>query len=409
MSSEIFDEYARIALDKGLIKEAAEEETNPRYDSHDLSAIQMLYDVKPNGEDDDILDKAHPEPVVIAPSYDRFNGLVEDLKQQHDMMCYIALKPNDGKLTHHRYVKANSDLVDELTRIAFLLDKNGQEDLMCLADNCTSSLVKSGTVLGGIGIAVLVGAAALAGLAYTQNYPPVQGVVQNSESTITEIREAIEDDPELAPELTSVISKIEVLKDAAEKVLDIKIMGDVNSDDDAAPTEGDVLQNTQTGRTIKKIIKVTEGMQDGALKKIEIYRKICKLMQKYLGRSVAAMRAKESKFMDDLPDWAAWGRDAFRGVIPSDYRDAYLAMESLSKAISESLKHTENIEKMSKTVDDEQELTNQLNALYNELNSGLSERIEEKKSADEKPAEKPAEEKPAADKTEEEVMKLFED
>ena len=148
-SSEIFDNFAKIALDKGLISEAAEgviktvlaESTNPRYDSKTLSDIEILYGVRPNGKDEkDIIGQAHPESVVIAPAYDRLNGLVENVKERHDIMVGIAMKPHQGKLTGHKYAK--QDLLNELIRLGTFLDSKGQEDLMSLADGCTEKLTK---------------------------------------------------------------------------------------------------------------------------------------------------------------------------------------------------------------------------------------------------------------------------
>jgi hypothetical protein len=146
--SEIFEEYAKIALERGLIKEAQNEskKPNPRYDSVDLEAMEMLYGIKPNDEEDHIVEQAHPESVVVAPAYDRANGLVENLLERQDIMTGIALKPNDGKLVQRRYVVAHNDLVNELLKTAFMLDKKGQEDLMKLADNCSGRLNKEAEI-----------------------------------------------------------------------------------------------------------------------------------------------------------------------------------------------------------------------------------------------------------------------
>lgn len=148
--SEIFKEYAKLAVERGLIKEAKKEPEKPKskYDSVDLEAVQMLYGIKVDDEEKSVLERAHPDPVIMAPSYDRANGLVENLLERHDIMTQIALKPTDGKLTHKRYVKASQELVNELLKSAFVLDGKGEEDLMKLADSCADKLVKEAWVTG---------------------------------------------------------------------------------------------------------------------------------------------------------------------------------------------------------------------------------------------------------------------
>ena len=144
--SDIFNEFAKIAIEKGLITEATEvsDETNPRFDSLSNDDIKALYGVKPDGESEKhILDQAHPESVYVAPAYDKMNGLVENLFERQDIMAWIATKPNDGKHTQERYVKASQDLTMALLNTAFMLDRTGNEALMKLADSCASRLVET--------------------------------------------------------------------------------------------------------------------------------------------------------------------------------------------------------------------------------------------------------------------------
>ena len=126
--SEIFDEYSKIALKEGFITESEEKADNSGEKSY-RETIQLLYDVKPNGKDEKhILDQAHAEsPVIIAPAYDRVNGLVENLFERQDIMVGIALKRNNGNLTQHRYAK--KELTDELIRIGFEMDNKDIDDL----------------------------------------------------------------------------------------------------------------------------------------------------------------------------------------------------------------------------------------------------------------------------------------
>jgi hypothetical protein len=142
--SDIFNNYAKIMEEQGLLKNAqrsSEAKTRPQ--GIDPEAIQMLYHVKPNGKDEKpIVEQAHPEPAYVAPAYDRMNGLVENVQERQNMMIEIMEDPQHGKLTQHRYVKANNELLQELIRVATYMDNKNQEDLMKLADSCASELTK---------------------------------------------------------------------------------------------------------------------------------------------------------------------------------------------------------------------------------------------------------------------------
>lgn len=144
--SDTFNEFARIAVDQGLISEAEEKEDNK--DSKDYEEmIQMLYGVKPNGKDEKhILDQAHPEsPVIIAPSYDKLNGLVENLQERQNIIIGITQRPTNGNLTQHRYASARQDLVEELVRVGFEMDNKDEAEfgeLRALADSCSERISK---------------------------------------------------------------------------------------------------------------------------------------------------------------------------------------------------------------------------------------------------------------------------
>lgn len=142
--SEIFDHYVKIAEDKGLVSNDSEKskkklEKDLRADSLDISAIEALYGVKPNAPKDmeykkNIMEVAHPEPVVTAPSYDKLNGLVENNIERQNIMINIVNKTNDGIVNHKKY--ARKELLLSLVRVANDLDNKDQEELRVLADTC---------------------------------------------------------------------------------------------------------------------------------------------------------------------------------------------------------------------------------------------------------------------------------
>lgn len=187
--SKIFDEYAKIAEERGLISKEAYP-MDKRVESRTLSDIEILYGVKPNGKDEkDIVEQAHPETAVVAPAYDKMNGIVENQNQLADVMRYIALRPPNGLYQQKRFVSAEQDLIESLVRIGFLMDNKGEEDLMKLADSCAGRLEKKSALPVAVPIiAGIVGALGLlAVLNRTDN--SLQNVVNNTESVIRELND----------------------------------------------------------------------------------------------------------------------------------------------------------------------------------------------------------------------------
>jgi uncharacterized membrane protein len=158
--SDIFDSYAKIAEEQGLVSLSEEEEKSqsdkpkesakmkqykksptPRMGSDTIEIIEALYGVKPDNSieyENNIMESAHKTPVVIAPAYDRLNALVENNIERSNIMCDIALKQNDSNITHHRY--AEKELLLQLVRVANDMDNSGNEDIRVLADACIEKL-----------------------------------------------------------------------------------------------------------------------------------------------------------------------------------------------------------------------------------------------------------------------------
>lgn len=267
--SEIFDEYARIATEQGLVKKAKDEpkKSNPRYDSLDLEAIEMLYGIKPNGDEKHIVERAHPDSVVVAPAYDRVNGLVENLLERQDIMVGIARKPNDGKSVQRRYVVAHDELLNEVLKTAFLLDKKGENDLMKLADTCAArlsdDLVKTawswsdfGEALGVGGVAVGAGALTSwlgAGAAVALGLTPVGwGVAAGTIAAAVLINNFSDHiDQKVTENCNSAIDKLtRVLDDPAEAA---------NNDSDIHLMIADIRNTRDLGQTAKSLSAKTKS------------------------------------------------------------------------------------------------------------------------------------------------------
>src|SRR5258708_13176449 len=160
--SDIFDAYAKIAEETGLISLSEEEDENesqhdkpkestklkkykksphPRVGSDDISTIEALYGVKQesvNKYEFNIMEAADPRPVVISPSYDRINGLVENNVERQNIIMNIIYKPNDTNNNYRKYAK--KELILELVRLANDLDNAGHEELRKIADRCIEEI-----------------------------------------------------------------------------------------------------------------------------------------------------------------------------------------------------------------------------------------------------------------------------
>lgn len=204
MRSEVFDNYATIAVKQGLISEAEE---SARVGSDDISTIEALYGVKPNGKDEkNIIEQAHPEPVVLAPSYDRLNGLVENEMERHNIIMSILNKPPQAKLTQHRY--AEKELMEELIRVGFLMDNQNQPELMSLADACTERLHKK-AILPLLG--AIAGGLALLG-AYRNFAYLSQGIQNDCDNAIEAVENFAQQVPEISTQLYELIEGIRYVK-----------------------------------------------------------------------------------------------------------------------------------------------------------------------------------------------------
>lgn len=139
--SEIFDSFVKIAEEQGLTSKDSKKklEETGRAGSDDISTIEALYGVKPDsakGADykKNIMEVAHPNSVVISPSYDKLNGLVENNIERQNILLHIVNKTPDGISTQRKY--AQKELILALVRAGNDLDNHNQDKLRSLADHC---------------------------------------------------------------------------------------------------------------------------------------------------------------------------------------------------------------------------------------------------------------------------------
>lgn len=241
--SEVFDNYAKIALAKGIIKKGEDEAAtqskthNPRFDSKTVKEIANLYNLKIDRPESmeykrNIIEDAHPESVVLFQSHDKINSLIENVNERQNIIINIMRKMPNGNLLQKKY--AMSELAMSLIRVAMEMDNKNKEELRVLADTCARQLKKQGFdpmdflkekgedavdvgggaisgaamgaiaggllgVFGGplaIGAGAALGAAAGGALAAIfKTSPQAKNLVINSEIARTELADVIKDKP----------------------------------------------------------------------------------------------------------------------------------------------------------------------------------------------------------------------
>ncbi len=250
--SEIFESFVKIAQEKGLVSDEkptnerveAEHtekdfhETNPRHDSLSIEQIGKLYGVKPDLPEDmqykkNIMEDAHPDSVVLSPSHDKLNGLVENNIERQNIMLRIVRKEPDGHLTQRKY--ARKQLLLSLVRIGNELDNRGNEELRKLADICLEQAAGDGKkkVLTKQGwVWIVAGIAAAVGLLYLQQHKNfhADGFAMDYDKTVSEIDDLITSSvtwygtgqaykPEFIQEMQKLKSDLGIVNNAVQKVM----------------------------------------------------------------------------------------------------------------------------------------------------------------------------------------------
>jgi hypothetical protein len=118
-------------------------EKNPRTSWQDANTLLNLYGLKPQTDksmeyERNIAEVAHPGLCILAPSYDKINGLIENVNQRQDILLHIVNKTPQGSYVHRRY--AQSNLMQSLVKTANHLDNKEMTQLRKLADTCIEQL-----------------------------------------------------------------------------------------------------------------------------------------------------------------------------------------------------------------------------------------------------------------------------
>lgn len=316
--SEIFDSYAQLSLEKGYITQeiskSAMNQEDKYADKEWKETIQALYGIEPNGKED-ILDLAHPKPVIISPSYDRTNGLVENLKERSNIMKGIALKPNNGNLLKHKYAQTKEDLLKELIQLGFSMDNKDEDQLRKLADNCADRMTKNAFFPFIVPIAagaVALTAAMIALINHTA--PSDQGVNVNCQAAIGELIDLREKLPQIRNHLDRLLEDLRDLQHLS--------------------TEYNNLGTIDAG-TAQKFIHAASNEKD-KFNVVQRYKKACEIMSRRLPNYITLIKSFKEQESRSY-DWWQKIKDVSRLLIPTDKEDLTLSLETLQKSLIESV------------------------------------------------------------------------
>jgi len=367
--SEIFDRFVKIAQEKGMISEDAPEkakkilEKTQRADSLDISAIEALYGVKPKAPKDmeykrNIIEDAHPNSVIVSPSYDKLNGLFENDNERQDILLNIVNKNNDGHSTHHKYA-ARKDLVLSLVRVANDLDNKDETKLRILADTCLEQMALKKHAW----IPIAVGIAAAVGALYVQQHMSFtnEGFQKNHEKLVAEIDDMLNSNSDWGVGSSYTSEFHSMLVEFKNKLIAF---------DNMYQKVFPLISNLEKPRTAKELMEISQKPEtDSVVKAHGVLRESVKQMSPYLdaikrnfaSEGYKARQTQDKGILTSLVDKMQIFHGG-KGLVADDFDDVVHAIDPYQKSISEMLeilKRAESIEKSARTQLDQSMAQNQ--------------------------------------------------
>lgn len=363
--SDIFEEYAKIALAEGLIQDRKENHLEKKLDvkkerkftsRKDLDNFKGLYDeklynLKPEQEykyKENISESAHKKTQNLIPSYGE-NGIVENLNEAHEIILEKVQKTPNATLL--QFVKAENELLTELIRIADYLELNNETSLVKIADTCINQLdvkVKSKkknikkssydvvitkkaigpAAVVGLGLA---GVAAVYGIIYAYNNISIdRGTIQNFDAAKKELTEVLNDheSSSLEESIRIALSRLEDLK--------AKFINHNNTTlkDKTFMTEEELDKYKETNEFKK-------ALED--LKELNKLVSVSRQQFKVLVQQLYALHESSDYYESDNAErfsskwWHNLGRDVGKVFNTSGPKDAALALENVCNSLNKFL------------------------------------------------------------------------
>lgn len=347
--SEIFDSFVKIAQEKGLISEDAPEkaikilEKNPRAGSLDAAAIAKLYGLKPDAPKDmqyekNIVENAHPNPVVVAPSYDKLNGLVENLNERQNILLHIVNKETNGLSTQHKY--AEKDLILSLVRVANDLDNRNEEELRLLADAClwqvSSDPLKKQGALPALLLNPVTGIAAMLGALYLQQHMNFvnEGFKVNHQKLVSELDDFLNSNTNFGIGYQYTPQFLKMVQDFKGK-----LEAFYNLYSKVEP----VISDLETPRTAKELMELSQKPASGeviqsyqALKEAtkQIVPYVLKVAEDFKSESFKSRQIQDKGFISSLVDKTQVLHGG-KGLVADDFDDVARAIPPYLKSLQD--------------------------------------------------------------------------
>lgn len=366
--SEVFDNFIKIAQDKGMISEDAPEkakkilEKTHRADSLDISAIEALYNVKPNMPKDmeyerNIIEDAHPNAAIVSPSYDKLNGLVENLNERQNILLNIVNKTPNGHGTLHK--NAKKDFVLSLAKVGNHLDVQKANKLMVLADVCLSQLAIKKHAFA----PVAIGIAAAVGALYAQQHMSFtnEGFQKNHEKLIGEIDDLLNSNSNFGV-------GSEYTPEFHQMMVDFK--GKIMSFYGLYQKVYPLITNLEKPKTAKELMDLSQQPEtDSVIKAYHVLRDAVNQMTPYLdgikrdfsSENFKSRQTADKGILTSLVDKSKIFHGG-KGLIADDFDDVVRAIDPYEKSIADMLdifKKAESIEKSAKVQMDQAMAENQ--------------------------------------------------
>lgn len=346
--SDVFDEFVKIAEEKGMLSGVTSEEAkkkleeNPRMDSLDISAIEALYGVKPETSKDmdyenNIAELAHPNSVVVSPSYDKINGLVENVNERQNIILNIIDQTPDGMLRQKKY--AEQEFILNLVRVGNDLDNKNFEELRVLADKCLKQMAdlkkKDKIVKEALApVPVAIGAVAVLGFLYALEHLdyPNRGFQKNHLNLISQIDDFIKSNADWGFGAEYTQNFIQEMLKFKNKVLDFKQVVDR-----VLP----VIESMDKPRTAEELIEIGKNFDTSAankayklfeneIRKFSVY--LSQIKSNFKDEAYKLRQIKDKGILTDLVDWTQVFHGGY-GLFSDDFDDVVRAINTYEKSI----------------------------------------------------------------------------
>lgn len=296
MKSEIFDEYFKISVAKEE-EEKNKPRKNPRDNAMSEKELAELYNLKPETHKDmqydyNIVEIAHPESLIVSPSYDPANGLFGNQNENHSRNLHIVNKEPRGILDGH--ISSRAELISVLMKTANYMDALDKDELRALADACLyqisneptsiNSIIKKKAFLGAIGPA-LKGISILVGL--WQGAHLLQDVLPKSDSgmnsSFNKLLESIDDVKESNTNFGVGVEFKDSFKNILDQIKNTVINYQTNYDEHSELITSVQVSNASDlfnkKNELKNSQKVIESLKENSLIMKEFLFKVIKLLQ----------------------------------------------------------------------------------------------------------------------------------